>query len=129
GALLPLNAWSHLAATYDGSAVRLYLNGAQVASTPASGAAQTSSSPFRIGGDSVWGEYFKGLIDEVRVYNRALTAAQIQADMNTPVVGGPDTAPPSVSLTAPTNSALVRQTVTVAANATDNVAVASVQFQ
>jgi hypothetical protein len=29
----------------------------------------------------VWGEYFKGQIDEVRIYNRALSAAEIQADM------------------------------------------------
>ena len=33
-----------------------------------------------------YGEYFKGLIDEVRVYNRALSVlAEIQADMNTPI--------------------------------------------
>ena len=36
------------------------------------------------------GFYFQGVIDEVRVYDRALTAAEIQADMNTPlgVAGG-----------------------------------------
>ena len=36
----------------------------------------------RIGGNSIWGEWFAGLIDDVRVYNRALTSAQIQSDMN-----------------------------------------------
>jgi hypothetical protein len=36
----------------------------------------------------VWGEYFSGLIDEARVYNRALSAAEIQADMARPVGGG-----------------------------------------
>ena len=53
-------------------------------------------SPLRIGGNKVWGEYFQGLIDEVRIYNRALTTAQIQADMNTPVgstTPGPDPTP------------------------------------
>ena len=44
-----------------------------------------STAPLRIGGNSIWGEYFSGLIDEVRVYNRALTAAEVQADMTTPV--------------------------------------------
>ena len=44
-----------------------------------------SASPLRIDGDSVWGEYLNGLIDEVRIYNRALTAAEIQADMNAPI--------------------------------------------
>jgi hypothetical protein len=35
----------------------------------------------RIGGNAVWGEWFAGQIDEVRVYNKALSVAQIQADM------------------------------------------------
>ena len=39
----------------------------------------------RIGGNAVWGEYFKGRIEEVRIYNRALTAAEIQTDMATPI--------------------------------------------
>jgi hypothetical protein len=127
--VLPLNTWSHLAATYSGSAVRLYVNGTQVASRSVSGTIASSTAPLRIGGNNVWGEYFKGLIDEVRVYNTALTASQITTDMNTPVVSGPDTTPPTASVTAPTNNALVRQTVTVSADCTDNVAVASVQFQ
>jgi hypothetical protein len=33
----------------------------------------------------VWGEYFAGRIDEVRLYNRALAVAEIQVDMNAPV--------------------------------------------
>jgi hypothetical protein len=84
-AVLPLNTWTHLAATYDGSTIRLYVNGSQVASTARTGAITTSTSPLRIGGDSVWGEYFTGLIDEVRVYNRALSQTEIQTDMNIPV--------------------------------------------
>jgi hypothetical protein len=81
----PLNTWTHLAATYDGATLRLYVNGAQAASKALTGAIKTSTGALRIGGNSVWGEYFSGLIDEVRVYNKALTAAQIQADMTTPV--------------------------------------------
>ncbi len=54
----------------------------------------------RIGGNSVWGEYFAGLIDEVRVYNRALTAAEIQQDMQTPVSGPPPPAVHDTSLRA-----------------------------
>jgi len=82
---LPLNTWSHLAATYDGASQRLYVNGVQIASRAQTGSMSVSSAPLRIGGNSIWGEYFQGRIDEVRIYNRALTAAQIQADMNTPV--------------------------------------------
>ena len=40
---------------------------------------QTTDNPLWIGGNSPYGEYFQGLIDEVRVYNRALTQAEIQS--------------------------------------------------
>jgi glucose/arabinose dehydrogenase len=82
---LALNAWTHIASTYDGSALRLFVNGTQVASKPASGTMPNTANPLRIGGNAVWGEYFSGLIDEVRVYNRALSAAEIAADMNAAV--------------------------------------------
>src|SRR2546422_5448745 len=39
-------------------------------------------SALRIGGNSVSGEYFRGVIDEVRIYNRALAASEIQTDMS-----------------------------------------------
>lgn len=81
----PLNAWTHLAFTYDGITERLFVNGVQVSSKARTGPVQTSTGPLRIGGDSIWGEYFLGLIDEVRVYNRALSATEIQTDMKTPL--------------------------------------------
>src|SRR5262245_38854781 len=86
GTLLPLNTWSHLAATYDGSTERLYVNGVQVASRAQTGAIRTSTLPVRLGGDTLTGEYFRGRIDEVRIYNQALSPSEIQADMQTPVV-------------------------------------------
>jgi chitodextrinase len=81
----PVNAWTHVALTYDGSMLRLYVGGTQAATRAATGAIQTSTNPLWIGGNSPYGEYFQGLIDEVRVYNRALTQAEIQTDMNTPI--------------------------------------------
>jgi len=45
----------------------------------------TSNLPLRIGGNAIWGEFFAGRIDDVRVYNRALTATEITAGMNAPV--------------------------------------------
>ena len=68
---LPLNAWTHLAATYDGAMLRLYVNGAQVASRALAGPLKTSGGVLRIGGNSIWGEHFQGRIDEIRIYNRA----------------------------------------------------------
>lgn len=78
----PLNAWTHLAFTYDGATEKLYVNGVLVASRAQTGAISAANGVLHIGGDSVWGEHFQGLIDEVRIYNRALSAAEIQTDMN-----------------------------------------------
>ena len=80
---LPLNTWTHLAGTYDGSVMRLYVNGIQAGTFSVSGNMATSNSPLRIGGNNVWPEFFSGKIDEIRIYNRSLTQAEIQSDMNT----------------------------------------------
>ena len=82
GPWLLANQWTHLAATYDGTIQRLYVNGTQVAQRLQTGPIQVSSSPLRMGGNSIWGDFFQGRIDEVRVYNRALNATDIQTDMN-----------------------------------------------
>jgi PKD repeat protein len=82
---LPLNTWSHLAGTYDGTTLRLYVNGLEVGQQEVAGDIVTTGGVVRLGGNSVWGEFFAGRIDEVRIYNRVLTAAEIQADMQTPV--------------------------------------------
>ncbi len=79
------STWTHLAATYDGATLRLYVNGTQASSRPVTGSILTSANPLQIGGDSIYGQYFTGLIDEVRVYNTALSPSQIQADMTTPI--------------------------------------------
>jgi hypothetical protein len=81
-AALLAGVWSHLAVTYDGAALRLYVNGTLVRTTAVTGAIGTSNNPLRIGGNNVWGEWFAGTIDELNVYNRALTAAEIAVDMN-----------------------------------------------
>ena len=93
---LPTNTWTFLAATYDGATLRFFVNGTQIASQPRTGDIITSSNALQIGGDSIWGQFFQGMIDEVRVYNTALTPGQIQADMAT-AVGGSS---PAVSLSA-----------------------------
>ena len=80
-----LNTWTHLAFTYDGATEKLYVNGVLVTSRAQTGAISAANGVLHIGGDSVWGEHFQGLIDEVRVYNRALTAAEIVADMSTAI--------------------------------------------
>jgi concanavalin A-like lectin/glucanase superfamily protein len=68
---LPIGQPSHLAATYDGSNLKLYINGALVATTPASGYLEPSTGTLDLG-HSQYGEFFDGMIDEARVYNWAL---------------------------------------------------------
>jgi hypothetical protein len=89
GPAVPIGVWTHLAVTYDGTTLRLYVNGVLRNSVAASGGIAASTAPLRIGGNTVFSvpgtEYFAGLIDEVRIYNRALSAAEITADMNMPL--------------------------------------------
>jgi hypothetical protein len=81
------NVWTHLATTYDGANQRFYVNGVLVGTTPGTGSIVVSNGAIRIGGNaSSTGEFFQGLIDEVRVYNRALSAAEIVTDMNAAIV-------------------------------------------
>ena len=75
---LPTNAWTHLAATYTGSTLMLYRNGVAVASSNVTKTLSPSTGTLQIGA-SQFGENFKGLIDEVRVHNRALSNTEIQA--------------------------------------------------
>src|SRR5439155_24261703 len=80
--------------TYDGSTLRFFVNGVQVSSLARTGTIATSTSALEIGGDSLYGQFFSGIIDEVRIYDIALTPKQIQTDMNSPS----GASAPSVSL-------------------------------
>ena len=82
---LEAGVWSHLALTYDGANLRLYVNGvlkkSQVVETPSS----ASPGPLTIGCGALGAQHFKGRIDEVRIYNRALNLGEVQADQATPI--------------------------------------------
>jgi chitodextrinase len=86
--VLPLNTWTHLAVTYDGARLRLYVNGVERSNRARTGNILTSTNPLRLGSNGS-GQYFQGLIDEVRIYSVARTAAQIQADLSTPITSSP----------------------------------------
>ncbi|MCI0463980.1 MAG: Ig-like domain-containing protein, partial [Gemmataceae bacterium] len=105
GTTLGAGVWVHLAAVYDGSELRYYANGVQQASLSISGSLPSSTGPLRIGGNSLWGEFFDGRIDDVRVYNHALTQAEIQADMLVAVSTSSDTTAPRVVSTSPKHTA------------------------
>ena len=76
---LPTNVWSHIAYTSDGGRLRFYVNG-KLKVTASGFDALTGTGPLLIGG-GYEGEVFDGLIDELRVYNRALNDGEIAADL------------------------------------------------
>jgi hypothetical protein len=79
------DSWTHLAMTYDGAAVRVFEDGNLIASRSVAGAVGTSSGALRIGGNILRGEFYRGLIDELRIYRRALSSSEIRTDMTAPV--------------------------------------------
>ena len=74
--------WKHVAMTYDGTTLRFYVNG--VLATSAAGAHVPSSNSLYFGRWSI-DQFWDGLIDEVRIYGRVLSVAEIQTDLATPV--------------------------------------------
>ena len=82
GAVAPLNQWSHLAVTYDNGTIKTYLNGNLAHTYNGAGSigdAIPSQNDFRIGGRQASAQYFQGRIDEVRIYNRALTGSEVSS--------------------------------------------------
>jgi methionine-rich copper-binding protein CopC len=125
---IPMNQWAHLAATYDGQAVTLYVNGTPAGTRNAPGNVTASTSPLRFGGNSVWGEFFQGVIDEIRIYNRPLSQGEINVDLSTPIGGSLENVPPTVSVSAPASGSSVSGDATLTATASDNVGIAQVEF-
>jgi hypothetical protein len=76
------NTWVHVAGVANGTDIRIYINGALVATAGTTTTNYGSSAdPFRIGGGGIFdttGNFFTGRIDEVAVFGRALSAAEVQ---------------------------------------------------
>jgi hypothetical protein len=80
--------WTHVAATFDGTEIRAYVNGQLDFAFIAPGAIDDSSAyGFHIGREPTDGNHFNGLIDEVAVYGRALTQQEIQAHYQNGLAG------------------------------------------
>jgi hypothetical protein len=75
---LPLGQWVHVAAPYDGRVMRLYQDGREVGSLERLGKVQAVSSHLCLGNyDPDHRAHFTGLLDEVRILSRALTAEEV----------------------------------------------------
>jgi hypothetical protein len=73
----PINKWIHIAGTYDGTSMKLYIDGDLEAEQPASGTMSTNTEPLYIGtrgGYSTW----NGDISDVRIYDKALSEEEIE---------------------------------------------------
>ena len=81
---LKVDTWTHMAATYDGKVLKIYYNGKVKMETKGSGKIDTNDVPVSIGRNSEGNrEHYVGLIDEVAIWNKALTQAQINQAMKT----------------------------------------------
>jgi len=117
-ALVP-GTWYHVAVTYDGSNLRGYVNGALDGTVGYTGTLRTTDYALRIGayapvsGDT---EFFSGKVDELSLYNRALSSNEVAAIYNAGT-GGKCPVPPTI-ITQPINQAVVvGGTVTFSVNA------------
>jgi hypothetical protein len=80
--VIPLNTWKQVIFTYNGSEIAFFVDGVKKSSTLANGGISPSSGNRQIG----WGHgetyHFNGLIDDVRIYNRALSETEIKTLYN-----------------------------------------------
>jgi hypothetical protein len=94
--------WHHVAGVYDGTNISLYVDGTLDVSQPDTGSILQNNQPVEIGQIAgAAGDIFNGLIDEVSIYHRALSASEIAAIYN---AGGSGKCPlPPTILVQPTN--------------------------
>ena len=78
---LPANEWHHVAGTYDGKFARVLLDGKVTCELPAEGRIPVTKGPLVVGAKCQGcspGDCFKGLLDEVMIFNRGLQPAEVQ---------------------------------------------------
>jgi hypothetical protein len=78
-----VKVWTHAAFTYDGATVKGYLDGVQKMSAATTGSIASRPTDLRLGVDGASAQGFKGSLDDLRIYDRALGPAEIAALRNT----------------------------------------------
>jgi hypothetical protein len=78
-------SWTHVAFTYDGSTVRGYLDGVESLSVADAASLVARSNSLRLGVDGAYQQFFDGLLDDLWIYSRALSPAEIRSVMATPL--------------------------------------------
>jgi hypothetical protein len=77
-----LNAWHHVAATYDGFKMKVYIDGILMGQRDYAGQISINNNDLTLGNQPGYSEYFGGSLDEVRVWNRALSQCEIVNNMH-----------------------------------------------
>jgi hypothetical protein len=72
---LPLNTWTNISVTFDGTTATMYINGFPVASNAMY--FDPNTAPLTLGAEPVCGDFFGGLIDEVKIFNRGLSTTEV----------------------------------------------------
>jgi len=108
GTKMSAAAWNHVACSYDGSTVKLYINGSLAASATNPGVMNNAANSItRIGSNIITGQMFKGTIDEVGYWNRGLSDAEI-----TQLATGISLYPPTAPTVTPTVTGSLTPTIT-----------------
>lgn len=79
GRVLPIGQWTHIAATFNGTTARFYLNGEETGNGNFSFAQKKDAMLHFGSGDPNGGNAFNGALDDIRLYDKALTAAEVKA--------------------------------------------------
>ena len=129
-----LSTWYHVAGVYNAATKTLdiYVNGVLDNGTlrgTIPGSQYNNAGERVVIGRRTGGYYFQGTIDEVRLYNRALSQSEIQADMNTAIALTPDTQPPSAPAGLNATAASGSQINASWTSSTDNVGVTGYQVE
>lgn len=133
---IALNQWSHVVMVYSNSTkkITIYVNGvASVNAKQTAGGgtilADSNSSPANwvVGSYGASGNFLNGKLDGVRVYNKALTSAEVLAQYNTFTAN--DVVSPTISITSPIQGATISGIKILTADAGDNIGVTGVRFK
>jgi hypothetical protein len=79
---LALNQWTHLAVVFNGLTVQFYVNGTMVSSKSLAASITARGMALRVGADAAGSQFYKGVLDNLRIYSRALSATEVTTDMN-----------------------------------------------
>jgi concanavalin A-like lectin/glucanase superfamily protein len=121
-ATVPAGSWHHVAGTFDGQRITVYIDGGQAATATARGGISPSAGTnLLVGADPIdAAAKFTGAIDEVRVYQRALPAAEIAA-LSTATDAGDGSTDPALTLRLPMDEGSGQHTVDAVTGLTETV--------